>query len=85
MEILKAVVIINVIPALVKMVLKSFVMARFDIPSKDGIILRIKLTGRNMAYIIKSTCEKIMIPVSKKTNIEMPILIAGSKNISPEK
>ena len=48
-EILKAVVIISVIPARVKMVLKSLVMARFDIPSKDGIILKIKLTGRNIA------------------------------------
>ncbi|BDP53134.1 hypothetical protein JMUB7525_27140 [Staphylococcus aureus] len=48
-EILNAVVIINVIPARVKMVLKSFVMARFDIPSNDGIMLKIKLTGRNIA------------------------------------
>ena len=48
-EILKAVVMISVIPALIKMVLKSFVMARFDILSNDGIMLKIKLTGRNMA------------------------------------
>jgi hypothetical protein len=39
---------IMIIPARVKMVLKSFVMARFDIPSNDGIMLKIKLTGRNI-------------------------------------
>ena len=48
-EILNAIVIISVIPALVKMVLNSFVMARFDIPSKVGTMLKMKLTGRNIA------------------------------------
>ena len=48
-EMLNATVIIRVIPALVRMVLNSFVMARFDIPSKEGTMLRRKLTGRNMA------------------------------------
>ena len=41
---LKATVIINVIPARVKIVLKSFVMALFLIPSKVGIMLSRKLT-----------------------------------------
>ena len=46
-EILNAVVIINVIPARVKNGIKElFVMARFDIPSNDGIMLKIKLTGQ---------------------------------------
>ena len=35
-EMLNATVIIRVIPALVRMVLNSFVMARLDIPSKRG-------------------------------------------------
>ena len=48
-EILNAVVITSVIPALVRMVLNSFVMARFDIPSKVGTMLKMKLTGRNIA------------------------------------
>ena len=48
-EMLNATVIIRVIPALVRMVLNSFVMARFDIPSKEGTMLRRKLTGRNIA------------------------------------
>ena len=48
-EMLNATVIIRVIPALVRMVLNSFVMARFDIPSKEETMLRRKLTGRNMA------------------------------------
>ena len=48
-EMLNATVIIRVIPALVRMVLNSFVMARLDILSKEGTMLRRKLTGRNMA------------------------------------
>ena len=84
-EILNAVVIINVIPARVKMVLKSFVMARFDIPSNDGIMLKIKLTGRNIALMIKSTCEKIMIPVNRNTNMEIPILKTNRKKTVPKR
>ena len=49
MDMLKAVVIISVIPALIIMVLNSFVRAFFDMPSYVGIIDRIKLIGRNIA------------------------------------
>ena len=59
-EILNAVVIINVIPARVKMVLKSFVMARFDIPSNDGIMLKIKLTGRNIKLKKSSSSGSVL-------------------------
>ena len=48
-EMLKATVIINVMPARVRMVLKSFVMALLLMPSKVGSMLSRKLTGRNMA------------------------------------
>ena len=65
-EILNAVVIINVIPARVKMVLKSFVMARFDIPSNDGIMLKIKLTGR----ILKSIKFKFPVWYGDKSYVD---------------
>ena len=58
-EILNAVVIINVIPARVKMVLKSFVMARFDIPSNDGIMLK------NKAHRQKHSIDDKKVPARK--------------------
>lgn len=48
-EMLNATVTISVIPALVRIVLKSFMTARFAVASKPGTMLIRKLTGRNMA------------------------------------
>lgn len=84
-EILKATVMIKVMPARAMIVLNNFVMARLPIPSKLGIILSKKLTGRNMAKMINKTCEKIMIPVNKKTKIEIPILKRNKKNTVPNR
>ena len=82
-DILNATVIISVIPALVIMTLKSFIIAFLAIPSKLGIILNKKLIGKNIAKIINSTCENIMIPVSRNTNTEIPILKMNKKKTVP--
>ena len=85
MDKLKAVVMIKVIPARNMMILKSFIKADFPILVKVGNIDNRKLIGKNIAYRINKTCEKIMIPVSKKIKIEIPILNKKRKKTVPNR
>ena len=46
---------------------------------------KIKLTGRNIAYRINSTCENIIMPVNKDTKTEIPILKINRNTTVPKR
>ena len=75
----------RVIPALVIMVLNTRTIACFAMFSYVGIMESRKLIGRNMAKMINSIWENIIMPVSRKTNIVIPRLKISRKNTIPRR
>src|SRR5699024_4809937 len=84
-EMLKAIVIINVIPARSIITLNNFIIACFPMFSKVGIMDNKKLIGKNIAQIINRICEKIIVPDRRNTKMEIPILNRNKKKTIPKR
>src|SRR5699024_2339371 len=84
-EILKATVMINVIPARSIITLNNFIIACFPMFSKVGIMDNKKLISRNIEKIINRICKKIIIPDKRNTNMEIPILNRNKKKTIPKR
>src|SRR5699024_5612099 len=84
-EMLKAIVIINVIPARSIITLKNFIIACFPMFSKVGIMESKKLMVKNIARIINKIREKIIMPYRRNTKTAIPILNRNNKYTIPKR